>query len=223
MLALDLTTSKLKRIQRAPDSVSFDEHAQLGGQWWGADVFPLPLAKFLVRLTTNWGDRVLDPFAGIGTVGVAAASLGRKFVGFETNWERAEAARDFAKGRFQVHNSSICDAPKLRSLADAIITSPPYGFKTEDGRVFSQEYFQMVEAVFARAAHSSTRKALMSLEVMDWPEFAHGADLSTRLRQMASAHWVHIRDIRFSNLSGSAISPSSAGTVLTFWSRKPHD
>lgn len=43
-------------------------------------VFPLELAERVVRYYSFVGDVVLDPFAGIGTTGHAAAKLGRKFV-----------------------------------------------------------------------------------------------------------------------------------------------
>ncbi len=43
-------------------------------------VFPPALAERVIRYWSFEGDVVLDPFAGIGTVGVAAAGLGRRFV-----------------------------------------------------------------------------------------------------------------------------------------------
>jgi DNA modification methylase len=36
-----------------------------------------------LRLWTNPGDRVLDPFSGIASSGVAALGLGRRYVGIE--------------------------------------------------------------------------------------------------------------------------------------------
>lgn len=44
---------------------------------------PLTLLQRLVRIYTNEGDLVIDPFAGSGTTGVAALSLGRRFIGAE--------------------------------------------------------------------------------------------------------------------------------------------
>jgi DNA modification methylase len=43
-------------------------------------VFPVALAERVIRSWSFEDDVVLDPFAGIGTVGVAAAQLGRRFV-----------------------------------------------------------------------------------------------------------------------------------------------
>ena len=47
--------------------------------------FPLELAHKVISYYSFKGDVVLDPFAGSGTVGAAAASLGRRFVLFEIN------------------------------------------------------------------------------------------------------------------------------------------
>lgn len=44
---------------------------------------PLSLLERIVRIYTNVGDLVVDPFMGSGTTGVACAKLGRKFIGIE--------------------------------------------------------------------------------------------------------------------------------------------
>ena len=45
----------------------------------------LALMERLVRLFSEPGELVLDPFAGSGTTGVAAIRLGRQFHGWEMN------------------------------------------------------------------------------------------------------------------------------------------
>ncbi len=57
-------------------------------------VFPVSLPSWFVRLFTQPGDVVLDPFIGSGTTAVAAASLGRRFVGIDTNAEYVELSRE---------------------------------------------------------------------------------------------------------------------------------
>lgn len=44
---------------------------------------PLLFMQWLVQRASVAGDRVLDPFMGSGTTGVACAKLGRKFIGIE--------------------------------------------------------------------------------------------------------------------------------------------
>ena len=56
--------------------------------------FPLALAERLIRLYTWPGDRVLDPFMGTGSSGVAAKRLGRSWVGIDTSAEYCEIARE---------------------------------------------------------------------------------------------------------------------------------
>jgi modification methylase len=46
---------------------------------------PLALLKPLIEVFSNRGDVVLDGFAGVGSTGDAAQSLGRKFIGVEQN------------------------------------------------------------------------------------------------------------------------------------------
>ena len=46
---------------------------------------PVSLMRELIRLFTNPGDVVLDPFMGCGSTGVAAIELGRRFIGIEQN------------------------------------------------------------------------------------------------------------------------------------------
>ena len=54
---------------------------------------PLALMELLVRLFSDPGEVILDPFAGSGTTGVAAIRLGRRFVGWEMNSEYFAIAR----------------------------------------------------------------------------------------------------------------------------------
>jgi site-specific DNA-methyltransferase (adenine-specific) len=54
---------------------------------------PVGLMRWLVRTYTNEGERVLDPFCGAGSTGVAALREGRTFTGIEMNDEYVEKAR----------------------------------------------------------------------------------------------------------------------------------
>ncbi len=54
---------------------------------------PLELLRRLVLGCTQEGDLVLDPFVGSGTTGVAAVSLGRRFIGIDTDSQFLELSR----------------------------------------------------------------------------------------------------------------------------------
>jgi DNA modification methylase len=61
-------------------------------------IFPEELVDMIVKFATEKGDYVLDPFAGRGTTGIVATSLGRKFVGIDLYKENVEkASRNIAK------------------------------------------------------------------------------------------------------------------------------
>ena len=54
-----------------------------GGETGHPAVFPLALAKDHISSWSNEGEAILDPFMGSGTTGVAAVTMGRKFIGIE--------------------------------------------------------------------------------------------------------------------------------------------
>jgi len=60
-------------------------------------VFPLELAERVITYYSFKGDVVLDPFAGIGTVGKAAVRLGRRFVLIEQDEAYVNIMRQEAK------------------------------------------------------------------------------------------------------------------------------
>ena len=55
---------------------------------------PVELMMDLIRLFTDPGDIILDPYSGSGTTGFAAVSLGRRFIGFEMNPKYVKMAQD---------------------------------------------------------------------------------------------------------------------------------
>jgi site-specific DNA-methyltransferase (adenine-specific) len=56
-------------------------------------VFPVDLPTWFIKLFTDGGNIVLDPFIGSGTTAVAAKQLGRKYVGIDINEEYCQMAR----------------------------------------------------------------------------------------------------------------------------------
>lgn len=54
---------------------------------------PLKVLEHIIRLASNPGDMVLDPFMGVGSTGVAALRQGRGFVGMEIDQSYFDAAK----------------------------------------------------------------------------------------------------------------------------------
>lgn len=50
-------------------------------------MFPPNIPEYLIKMLSNEGDLVLDPFIGSGTTGRVAEKLNRKWIGFEKNKE----------------------------------------------------------------------------------------------------------------------------------------
>ena len=79
--------------------------------------FPVELAEKVITYYSFKGDVVLDPFAGSGTVGLAAASLDRRFVLFESNFNYIELMQQTIPRWKNVKFSSIlwlnCQPSKL--------------------------------------------------------------------------------------------------------------
>lgn len=57
-------------------------------------VFPVELPEWFIKLFTQAGDVVLDPFSGSGTTAVTALQQGRQYVGIEMNPEYCQLAEE---------------------------------------------------------------------------------------------------------------------------------
>lgn len=53
---------------------------------------PIKIMKRIIEIASNEGDLVFDPFAGVGSTGVAALELDRRFIGIEVEKEYFEAS-----------------------------------------------------------------------------------------------------------------------------------
>lgn len=54
---------------------------------------PISILKKMIKIATNKNDIVFDPFMGVGSTGVAALELDRRFIGVEINKEYFEASK----------------------------------------------------------------------------------------------------------------------------------
>ncbi len=69
-------------------------------------VQPLYLPEKYIKATTSEGDIVVDPWLGSGTTGVAALSLGRKFIGFDIFQEYVDISDNRLKAAEAERNES---------------------------------------------------------------------------------------------------------------------
>lgn len=69
--------------------------------------FPLGVVERIVKASSNAADLVLDPFAGSGSAGIAAAALGRVFVGVEMDRRYCElAAKRFDRFTAEIRSAA---------------------------------------------------------------------------------------------------------------------
>lgn len=103
-------------------------------------VFPTEIPRRLIKLFSFHGEVVLDPFGGIGTTALAAASLGRKAVTVDQSdvyMEHLLAERALLNGSAHLVDARLGDARDLSHIEDdsvgLAITSPPYWNKADYG------------------------------------------------------------------------------------------
>jgi len=92
--------------------------------WHGCQM-PEQLLGRIIRVSSNEGDLVLDPFAGSGTTLAVAKKLNRRFLGFEISPEYTEQVRR--------RLDKIRPADPLEGPADPLTSAP----STADGRRLS--------------------------------------------------------------------------------------
>ena len=97
---------------------------------------PPEVAEVLIRQSTDPGGVVIDPFMGSGSVGIAAARLGRRFLGNDLNPEAVKIAsqrlREFGEGRVPAEVVAMPD--EQPDLLDTL-TVPT---RSEEGRAGSK-------------------------------------------------------------------------------------
>lgn len=103
-------------------------------------VFPEEIPSRLIKLFTFWGETVLDPFAGVGTTGIAALNCDRKAICIEQNSEYVSVIRDNIQSYNGTSKSVTVvegDSRDLSLIEDnsigLIVSSPPYWNKADYG------------------------------------------------------------------------------------------
>lgn len=71
---------------------------------------PVGLAEFFIRIHTQPGDLIIDPFAGSGTTLVAARNLGRRYIGCDISAEYVDMARRRLAQPYTLNMFEMADA-----------------------------------------------------------------------------------------------------------------
>jgi site-specific DNA-methyltransferase (adenine-specific) len=124
-------------------------------------VFPAEIPHRLTKLFTFWGDTVLDPFAGVGTSGLAAVAIGRKAVCVDQSEAYIKIMREELPADEENLRIVHGDSRDLSFLKDGsvrlVVTSPPYWNKADYGKgrqnignvANYRAFFEAIRPVFA--------------------------------------------------------------------------
>jgi len=107
--------------------------------------FPVELPEQLIRLYTFENDLVLDPFMGSGSSLVAAARLGRRYIGYDLDPTYVQIARDRVAATLdagidteedlEVANAAVIDGKSVTRLAEDLLTEAGFTITGRKQRV----------------------------------------------------------------------------------------
>jgi DNA modification methylase len=99
--------------------------------------FPVELPEQLIRLYTFTGDLVLDPFMGSGSALVAAARLGRRYVGYDLDPAYVEIARARVAAESVAPESTpeTLDGKTAQKLAEEIVLGAGFTITARNQRI----------------------------------------------------------------------------------------
>ena len=85
---------------------------------------PLALLERIIKVSSNPGDLLLDPFCGCATACIAAEKLGRDWIGIDILPQAADVLRDRARRELQIPMSGD-DQTEWRAWSPLILKEPP--------------------------------------------------------------------------------------------------
>jgi hypothetical protein len=152
----------------------------------GSDQFPINFPQHFIKTFTAKGDKVFDPFMGLGTTAFAAEKLGRVPFGIEADGSRFE----WTAGQL-VHWQNIrhCDAGDAAKMGwpkmDFCVTSPPFMPISDKWNPLTGgdpkyagygAYLKRMEEIFAGVAALMKKNALVVVHAENIPpQSARGA------------------------------------------------
>ena len=136
----------LQYLTTAPNiqDVKKPKKSEFGEENKHPTIKPVKLMEWLIKLTTNEGDFVLDPFAGSGTTLQACENLKRNGIGIEMSTEYIPTIKQRAPNSIIMPGDCIEVMKQMdANSVDAIITDPPYAIAMADWDKFKTlKHFQ---------------------------------------------------------------------------------
>ena len=136
---------------------------------------PLALLERIIKVSTNEGDVVLDPFAGCATACVAAEKLDRQWVGIDLSPVAYTLVQERLSREVQVGSKEI-------PPSDGLDRHTPHGHSAPDGHRRSQE-LPAAQARLVRGAGRPVQRLPDGLPVQDIHDRPHSSAITWRGRQ----------------------------------------
>lgn len=142
-------------IDGRPDEIDFNGDSSFR--------FPEELAELIIRKYSRKGNRVLDPFCGLGTTLTVSERLGRQSVGFEVDSNRADFASKRG-GRVIADSAKNVLEYELEPF-DLLFTSPPYLSFDDESDPEGSSYINEISGIFGILKHVMKEDSYIIVEV----------------------------------------------------------
>lgn len=100
---------------------------------------PLKLMERIVRISTNPGDSILDPFCGSSSIGVASNKFGRRYIGVDISEEFLEISKkrieELNEGQIEL-NLDLLDIIKIDNTREKILIKLEEPMITKEAKPF---------------------------------------------------------------------------------------
>ena len=135
---------------------------------------PLALYERIIKVSSNEGDWVLDPFAGCATTPIAAERLGRKWVGIDI-WDKAHPTvlERLEKEGLAVPQSDASQ-PNLLTFGDVYYSTAPPVRSDDEGE--SIPYLKLKSVVSEPPGPKMTRAEMFDFLVQEWGLVCRGCN-----------------------------------------------
>lgn len=134
--------------------------------------YPESLVKYFIDKYTKKGDKIFDPFAGLGTTLIVAEKMGRVPYGIEFDKKRY----DYIETKLTNKRNIICgDSLRLAKYKfpnfDFSMTSPPYNPKDEEnylsGKGGYTGYLKDIRNIYAQLKNRMKKNSYIVIEVVN--------------------------------------------------------